>query len=42
MCRAAEIKKYKSITKKKKTKHDKIVPLVKAKLNRTEVLMSQA
>ena len=42
MCRAAEIKKYKSITKKKKTKHDKIVLLVKAKLNRTEALMSQA
>ena len=42
MYRTAEIKKYKSITKKKKTKHDKIVLLAKAKLNRTEVIMSQA
>ena len=42
MCRTAEIKKYKSITKKKKMKHDKIVLLAKANLNRTEVIMSQA
>ena len=39
---AVEIKKYKSIIKKKKTKHDKIVLLVKSKLNSIEVLISNA
>ena len=38
----AEIKKYKSIIKKKKKKHDKIVLLAKSKLNRIEVLISKA
>ena len=38
---AAEIKKYKSIIKKKK-KHDKILLLAKSKLNRIEVLISKA
>ena len=33
------IKKYKSIIKKKKRKHDKIVLLEKSKLSRIEVLM---
>ena len=33
------IKKYKTITKKKKRKHDKIVLLEKSKLNRIEVLI---
>ena len=33
----AEIKNYKSIIKKKKKKHDKIVLLAKSKLNRIEV-----
>ena len=39
----AGIKKYKSITrkKKKKKKHDKIVLLVKSKLNRIEILNSK-
>ena len=37
-----EIKKYKSIIKKKKTKHDKIVSLAKSKLNSIEVLISIA
>ena len=37
----AEIKKYKSIIKKKKKKHDKIVLLAKSKLNSTEVLISE-
>ena len=36
------IKSYKSIIKKKKKKHDKIVFLAKSKLNRTEVLISRA
>ena len=36
----AGIKKYKSVTKKKKEKHDKIVLLAKSKLNRIEVLIS--
>ena len=36
------IKKYKSITKKKKKKHDKIVLLAKSKLNSIEVLISKA
>ena len=36
----AGIKKYKSITKKKKKKHDEIVLLAKYKLNRKEVLVS--
>ena len=35
-------KKYKSIIKKKKMKHDKIVLLAKSKLNRVEVLISKA
>ena len=37
----AGIKKYKSITKKKKKKHDEIVLLAKYKLNRKEVLVSK-
>ena len=36
------IKKYKSIIKKKKKKHDKIVLLTKTKLNSSEVLISKA
>ena len=35
----AGIKKYKSIIKKKKKKHDKIVLLAKSKLNSIEVLV---
>ena len=35
------IKKYKSIIKRKKKKHDKIVLLAKSKLNRIEVLISK-
>ena len=38
----AGIKKYKSIIKKKKKKHDKIVSLAKSKLNRIEVLISKS
>ena len=38
----AGIKKYKSIIKKKKKKHDKIVLLAKAKLNSIEVIISKA
>ena len=38
----AGIKMYKSIFKKKKKKHDKIVLLAKSKLNRKEVLTSKA
>ena len=38
----AGIKKYKSIIKKKKKRHDKIVLLAKAKLNSIEVLISKA
>ena len=38
----ARIKKYKSIIKKKKKKHDKIVLLAKSKLNSIEVLISKA
>ena len=38
----AGIKKYKSIIKKKKTKHDKIVLLAKSKLNNIKVLISKA
>ena len=38
---AAAIKKYKSIIKKKKKKHDKIVLLAKRKLNSIEVLISK-
>ena len=38
----AGIKKYKSIIKKKKKKHDKIVLLTKSKLNSIEVLFSKA
>ena len=39
---AAGIKKYKSIIKKKKKKHEKIVLLAKDKLNSLEVLISKA
>ena len=35
------IKKYKSIIKKKKKKHDKIVFFAKSKLNKIEVLISK-
>ena len=38
----AAIKKYKSIIKKKKKKHDKIVLLTKSKLNSIEFLISTA
>ena len=38
----AGIKKYKSIIKKKKEKHDKIALLAKSKLNNIEVLISKA
>ena len=38
----AAIKKYKSIIKKKKEKHDKIVLLAKSKLSSIEVLISKA
>ena len=38
---AAGIQKYKSIIKKKKKKHDKIVLLAKSKLNSIEVLTSK-
>ena len=38
----AGIKKYKSIIKKEKKKHDKIVLLAKSKLNSVEVLTSKA
>ena len=38
---AAGIKKYKSIIKKKKKKHDKILLLAKSKLNSIEVLISK-
>ena len=38
----AVIKKYKSIIKKKKNKHDKIVLVGKAKLNTIDVLVSKA
>ena len=37
----AGIKKYKSIIKKKKKKHDKMVLLAKSKLNSMEVLISK-
>ena len=37
----AGIKKYKSINRKKKKKHDKIVLLAKSKLNNIEVLISK-
>ena len=36
------IKKFKSIIKKKKKKHDKIVLLAKSKLNKIKVLVSKA
>ena len=39
---AAGIRQYKSITKKEKKKHDKIVFLAKCKLNKIEVLISKA
>ena len=39
---AAGIKTYKSIIKKKKKKHDKIVLLGKSKSNSTRVLVSKA
>ena len=38
---AAGIKKYKSIIKKRKKKHDEIVLLAKPKLNKIEVLISK-
>ena len=38
----AGIKKYKSIIKRKKNKHDKILSLAKSKLNSTVVLISKA
>ena len=38
----AGIKKYNSINKKKKKKHDKIILLAKSKLNSIEVLISEA
>ena len=38
----AGIKKYKSITKKKKKKHDEILSLAKSKLNSLVVLISKA
>ena len=38
----ARIKKYKSIFKKNKYKHDEIVSLTKSKLNRIEVLISKS
>ena len=38
----ARIKKYKSIIKKKKYKHDEIVSLTKSKLSRIEVLISKS
>ena len=38
----AWINKYKSIIKKKKKEHDKIVLFTKSKLNRIEVLISKA
>ena len=38
----ARIKKYKSITKKEKKKHDKIILLGKDKLHTVEVLISKA
>ena len=38
----AEIKKYKSIIKKKRNKHDKIILLVKDKLNTIEILIFKA
>ena len=38
----AGIKKYKSIIKKKKKKHDKIVLLANSKLNSIEILISKA
>ena len=38
----AVIKRYKSVTEKKKRRHDKIVLLEKSKLNRIEVLISKA
>ena len=37
----AGIKRYKSIIKKKKKKHDKIVLLAKSKLNSIEILISE-
>ena len=39
---ASGMKKYKSLIKKKKKKHDKIVLLAKTKLNSIEVLISKA
>ena len=43
LCAIAEvIKRYKSVIKKKKKKHDKIVLLAKLKLNITEILISKA
>ena len=41
MCNNAGIKKYKSINKKIKKKHNKIIYLAKSKLNSIEVLISK-
>ena len=41
MGKQASLEKYKSIIKKKKKKHDKIVLLGKSKLNTIEVLISK-
>ena len=38
----AGIKKYKSIIRKKKKRHDKVVLLAKTKLNTIEILISEA
>ena len=38
----SQIKKWKSIVKKKEKKHDKIVLIAKSKLNSMEVLISKA
>ena len=38
----AGIEKFKSVIKKKKKKHDKLVLLVKTKINTTEILISKA
>ena len=42
MSNSCRIKKYKSIIKKKKKKHDKRVLLAKSELNSIEVLISKA
>ena len=42
MCNSCRNKKYESIIKKKKKKHDKIVLLAKSKLSNIEVSISKA